>query len=62
MGMDSETKSENGYKFEARSGSGYWNMFWSEIGSGFGESCPRQKWRGVPPPPPPATGRKLHFS
>ena len=30
------------------------DIFWTEIGSGFGELCstPHQEFPGVPPPPP----------
>ena len=51
MHMLCKVRSENGYGF-LRPGlkMGVENgIFWSEIGSGFGDAHPHQKFQGVPP-------------
>ena len=59
-----QQRSENGYGFYGRGlKTGVENgMFWSEIGSGFGEpgGTPYRESRGEPPPPLPGFQRRDH--
>ena len=55
-----QQRSENGYEFQSPGlKTGVENgIFWSEIGSGFGNRAahPYQEFRGAPPPPTPSGG------